>query len=96
MVVVVPGGQGSVAIHWHWGGRRASHTSHSPRHSSQFGVGLRALGPQGSLSGAGVSRTRWTPVTAVTSWVRRKACTPSCALGARGGARALPRRGGWG
>ena len=56
------------------------------RHSSQSGAGLRALGPRGSSGDAGRSRTRWTPVTAVTSCVRRKVFTPSCASGAgRGG-----------
>ena len=68
------------------GGRRGSHAAHASRHSSQSGAGLRALGPRGSSSGAGGSRTRWTPVTAVTSCVRRKVCTPSRAAGAgRGG-----------
>ena len=56
------------------------------RDSSQSGAGLRALGPRGSSGGGGGSRTRWTPVTAVNSCVRRKVCTPSCAAGAgRGG-----------
>ena len=74
-----------------------SHAAHSRRHSSQFGVGLRALGPWSSSGDAGGSRTRWTAVTALTSWVRRKACIPSRARvpGGRGGVRALPRRGGW-
>ena len=86
MVVMVPGCQGSAAIHRHWGGRRVSHSAHLPHHSSQSGVGLRALGPWGLLGGAGGSRTRWTPVTAVTFSVCRKACTLSCASGpARGG-----------
>ena len=50
------------------------------------GAGLRALGRRGSSGGAEGSRTRWTPVTAVTSCVRRKVCTPSRAAGAgRGG-----------
>ena len=77
---------GSAAIHRHWEGRRGSHAAHASRHSSQSGTGLRALGPRGSSSGAGGSRTRWTPVTAVTSCVRRKVCIPSRAAGAgRGG-----------
>ena len=81
-MVVAPGCQGLVAIHWHWGGRQASHSAHTPHHSSQSGVGLRALGPLVSWGVAGGSRTRWTPVTAVTSCVRRKACTLFRALGA--------------
>ena len=96
MVVIVQGGQGLVAIHQHW--RRVSHSAHSPRQSSVSGVGLRVLGPRGSSGGTRWSPIRWTPVTAVTSRDTRKPCTPSRALGARrgGGARALPRRGGWG
>ena len=84
--VMVLGGEGSAAIYPHWNGRRVSESAHSPRHSSQSGVGLSALGPRGSSGGAGGSRTRWTPVTAKTSCVPKKACTPSRALGAgRGG-----------
>ena len=86
-VVLVPCGQGPVAIHRHWGGRRVSHAAHTSRHSSQSGAGLRALGPRESPGEAGGSRTRWTPVTAVTSCVRRKACTPSRASGTRRGGR---------
>ena len=95
---LVPCGQGLVVIHRHSGGRRASHAAHTPRYSSQSGVGLRALGPQGLSGNAGGGRTRWTAVTAVTSCVRRRACTPFRASGAGrgGGARALPGRGGWG
>ena len=85
-VALAPCGRGPVAIHWHWGGRWVSHAAHTLRHSSQSGAGLRALGPRGSSGGAEGSRTRWTPVTAVTSYVRRKVCTPSRAAGAgRGG-----------
>ena len=81
VVVVVPGGQGPVAIHWHWGGRRASLSAHSPRHSPQSGPGLRALRPRGSSGVAGGGRTRWSHPS------RRKACTPSRASSAkRGGA----------
>ena len=82
VVVLVPSGQGSVVIHRHWGGRRASHAAHTSRHSSQSGVGLRALGPRGSSGDTGGSRPRWTLVTALTSRVRRKACTPSRASSA--------------
>ena len=79
-------GEGPAGIDRHWEGRRGSHAAHALRHSSQSGAGLRALGPRGSFGGAGGSRTRWTPVTAVTSCVRRKVCTPSRAAGAgRGG-----------
>ena len=68
------------------GGEAGAHAAHASRHSSQSGAGPRALGPRGSSSGVGGSRTRWTPVTAVTSCVRRKVCTPSRAAGAgRGG-----------
>ena len=81
-------GRGPAAIHRHWEGRRGSHAAHASRHSSQSGAGPRALGPRGSSSGVGGSRTRWTPVTAVTSCVYRKVCTPSRAAGAG--------RGGWG
>ena len=88
VVVVAQGGQGPVAIHRHWGGRLASHSTHTLRHSSQSGLGLRALGPVGPSGVAGGSRTRWTPIMVVTSWVRRKACTLSRASGTgRGGAR---------
>ena len=48
----------------------------------------RGSGPwaPGGRRAVGGSRTRWTPVTAVTSYVRRKVCTPSRAAGAgRGG-----------
>ena len=83
-----PCGRGPVAIYGHWGRRWVSHVAHTSRHSSQSGAGLRALGPWGSSGGAKGSRTRWTPVTAVTSCVRTKVCTPSRAAGAwRGGAR---------
>ena len=96
IVAVAPGGHGPVAIHLQRGGRRARNSAHTLRHSSQSRVGLRALGPRGSSGVAGGGRTRWTPVTASTSWVRRKACTPSRASdsGRGGGARALPRKGG--
>ena len=77
-----PYGRGPVAIHRHWEGRRGSHSAHASRHSSQSGAGLRALGPRQSSGGAGGSRTRWAPVTVVTSCVRRKVCTPSRAAGA--------------
>ena len=86
-VVVVPGRQGPLAINGYWGGRRANQAAQSPRRSPQSGVGLRALGRRGSSDGAAGSRTRWTTVTAVTSWIRKKECNPSCASGAgRGGA----------
>ena len=86
VVALAPGGHRLSAIHRHWGGRRASHPAHTLRHRSQSGPGLRALGPRGSSGFAGGSRTRWSPVTAVTSCVSRKACTPSRASGAwRGG-----------
>ena len=85
-VASAPYGRDAAAIHRHWEGRRGSHASHASRHSSQSGAGLSALGPRGSSGGGGGSRTRWTPVTAVTSCVRRKVCTPSRAAGAgRGG-----------
>ena len=81
-----PYGRVPAAIYWHWEGRRGSHAAHASRHSSQSGAGLRALSPRGSSGGAGGSRTRWTPVTAVTPCVRRKVFTPSPAAGAgRGG-----------
>ena len=60
-MVFVPRGQGPVAIHRHWGGRRASHAVHTSLHSSQSGAGLRALGPWGLSGDAGGSRTGWTP-----------------------------------
>ena len=86
VVVVAPGGQGPVAIHRHWGGRWASLSAHSPRHSPQSGPVLRALRPRGSSGVAGGSRTRWSPITAGISSVCRKACTPSRASGTgRGG-----------
>ena len=85
-VASAPHGRGPAAIHRHWEGRRGSHAAHAWRHSSQSGAGPRALGPRGSAIGVGGSRTRWTPVTAVTSCVRRKVCIPSRAAGAgRGG-----------
>ena len=71
---LTPCGLGLVAIHRHWGGRWVSHAAPMSRHSSQSGAGLRALGPRGSWGGAEGSRTRWTPVTVVTSCVRRKVC----------------------
>ena len=61
-VASAPHGRGPAAIHPHGGGRQGSHAAHASRHSSQSGAGLRALGPRGSSGGAGVSRTRWTPV----------------------------------
>ena len=72
----------------HWEGRRGSHAAKASRHSPQSWARPRALGPRGLSGGVGGSRTRWTPVTAVTSCVRRKVCTPSRAAGAG--------RGGWG
>ena len=84
-VASAPHGRGPAAIHRHWEGRRGSHAAHASRHSSQSGAGPRALGPRGSSIGVGGSRTRWTPVTAVTSCVRRKVCTPSRAAGAGSG-----------
>ena len=85
-VALAPCGRGPAAIHRHWGGSWVSHAAHTSRHSSQSEAGLRALGPQGSLGGAEGSRTRWTPITAVTPCVRRKVSTPSRAAGAgRGG-----------
>ena len=85
-VASAPHGRGPAAIHRHWEGRRGSHAAHASRHSSQSAAGPRTLGPRGSWSGVGGGRTRWTPVTAVTSCVRRKVCTPSRAAGAgRGG-----------
>ena len=78
--------RGPAAIHRHWQGRRGSHAAHASHHSSQSGAGPRALGPRGSSSGFGGSRTRWTPVTAMTSCAHRKVCTPSRGAGAgRGG-----------
>ena len=65
-----------MVIHRHWGGRRVSHAAHTSRHSSQFGVGLRALGPWGSSGDAEGSRSRWIPVTAVTCCVCRKDVHP--------------------
>ena len=91
-------GRGPAAIHRHWEGRRGSHAAHALRHSPQSRAGPRPLGPRGSSGGVGGSRTGWTPVTAVTSCVRRKLCTPSRAAGAGrggGGVRVLPHRGGW-
>ena len=86
-MTLAPCGRGPVAIHRHWVGRRGSHLAHTSRHSCQSEAGLRALRPRGSSGGAEGSRTRWTPVTAVTSCVRTKVCTPSRAAGAgRGGA----------
>ena len=85
-VASAPHGRGLAAIHRHWEGRRGSHAAHASRHSSQSWAGPGALGPRGSSGGVGGSRTRWTPVTAVTSCVRRRVCTPSRAAGAgRGG-----------
>ena len=79
-------GREPAAISRHWVGRRVSHAAHTSRHGSQSGAGLRALGPPRSSGDAEGSRTRWTPVTAVTSCLRRKVCTPSRAAGAgRGG-----------
>ena len=43
-----PGSHLLRAIHWHWGGRQASHWAHSVRHSPQPRVGLWALCPRGS------------------------------------------------
>ena len=86
-VASAPHGRGPAAIHRHWEGRWGSHAAHASRHSSHSGAGPRALGPRGSSSGVGGSCTRWTPVTAVTSCVRRKVCTPSGAAGARRGGR---------
>ena len=86
MVVLVPSGQGSMIMHQHWGGRRASHAAHTSRNNSPSGVGLRALGPGGSSGDAGGVTHKVTPLMAVTSCVRKKACTPSRASGAgRGG-----------
>ena len=93
LVVMVPGGQWSLAIHRHWGGRRASHSAHLPRNSSESWVGARALATRGLSDCAGGSQTRWTAVTSVTFSVRRKACTPSRAsrAGRRGrGTGAVP------
>ena len=85
-MALTPCKRGPVAIHQHWGGRSLSHAAHTLRHSSHSGAGFRALGPRGSSGGVEGSRTRWTPVTAVTSCVRRKVCTASRAAGAgRGG-----------
>ena len=85
-VASAPHRRGPAAIHRHREGRRGSHAAHASRYSLQSGAGPRALGPRGSSGGVGGSRSRWTPVTAVTSCVRRKVCTPSRAAGAgRGG-----------
>ena len=85
-VALSPCGGGPAAIHRHSAGRRVTHAAHTSHHSSQSGPGLRALGPRGSSGGAEGSRTRWTPVTAVTSCVRRKVCTPfRAARAGRGG-----------
>ena len=85
-VASAPHGGGAAAIHRHWEGRQGSHAAHASRHSPQSGAGPRARGRRGSSGGIGGSRTRWTPVTAVASCVRRKVCTPSRAAGAgRGG-----------
>ena len=73
-VASAPYGRGPGAIHRHTEGRQGSHAAHASHHSSQSGAGLRALGPRGLSGGAGGSRTRWTPLTAVTSCVRRKVC----------------------
>ena len=81
-VVLTPCRRGPVAIHRHWGGRWVSHAAHTSRQSSQSGAGHRALGPRGSSGCAEGSRTRLTPVTAVTSCVRRKVCTPPRSVGA--------------
>ena len=58
-----------------------------PRVAPQLSIWGRAHGPGPWAPGGrrvvpGGSRTRWTPVTAVTSCVRRKVCTPSRAAGA--------------
>ena len=82
---LAPCGRGPVAFHRHLGGRWVSQVAHTLRQRCQSGAGLRALGPWGSSGGAEGSRTRWTPVTAVTSCVRRKVCTPSRVAGARRG-----------
>ena len=82
VVVVIPGGHRPVAIHRHWGGRRASLSAHALRYSFHSGAGFKALGPGGSSGVAGESRIRWTPLAAVTYLVPRKVCTPSCASGA--------------
>ena len=51
-----------------------------------LGRGSGPWAPGGRRVVPGGGRTRWTPVTAVTSCVRRKVCTPSRAAGAgRGG-----------
>ena len=86
-VVSAPCGQGPVVIYWHWGGRPVSSAAHTLRHRSRSGAGHRALGPRGLSGDAGGRRTRWTPVTAVTSCVRRKACNPSRASGTGRGRR---------
>ena len=78
-------GRGPVVIHRHWGGRWVSHAGHTSRHSSQSGAGLRALGPRGSSGGAKGSRSRWTPVMAVTSCVRKKGVYPVQRRGRREG-----------
>ena len=94
-VASAPYGRGPAAIHRQWEGRQGGHAAQASRLSSESGAGLRAPGPRGSSGGAGGSRTRWTPVTAVTSCVRRKVCTPSRAAGAGRGGRgtgAAPKR----
>ena len=60
--------------------------------------GAQGPGPSGVVGWFRGRRTRWTPVTAVTSCVCRKMCTPSRAAGAGGGGgvQALPQIGGWG
>ena len=91
-------GRGLVAIHGHWGKSRVSQAAQMSRHSSQFGAGLRALGPRGSSGGVEGSRTRWTPVMAGPP-VFAGRCVPVPALRAQeggGGARVLPRTGGRG
>ena len=84
-VALAPRGRGPVVIHRHWGGKWVSQAVHTSRHSSQSWAGLMALGPRGLPGGAKGSRTRLTPVAAVTSCVRRKASTPPRAAGAGGG-----------
>ena len=69
-------------------GRGGGGATRPTRHATAPSLG-RGPGPwaaRGSSVGFGGSRTRWTPVTAVTSCVCRKVCTPSRAPGAgRGG-----------
>ena len=50
-VAVAPGGHCPVVNHWHWGGRRVSHSVHTLRHSPQSEAGLRA--PDPGVVGAG-------------------------------------------